>query len=80
MGSERKTPELDAWYLVFDDHGYRTDSPDAWRQTLITAAEELLRGGVIDWDDCLGLKGRANAAYERAVDEAVEQRLNDPDE
>lgn len=80
MESERKTPELDAWYLVLEDSGYRTDSPDAWHQTLISAADELLGSGVIDWDDCLALKDRANAAYERATAEAVAEKLNDPEQ
>lgn len=78
MEEQRRTPELDAWYLVLEDHGYRTDSPDAWHEALTSAADELLRGGVIDWDDCQALKARADAAYERATDDAVKEKLNDP--
>jgi hypothetical protein len=80
MEKPRKTTELDAWYLVLEDSGYRNDSPDAWHETLISAADELLRGGVIDWDDCQALKARADLSYERAVDEAVAAKLDDPEE
>lgn len=80
MEEERETPELDAWNLVLEDHGYRSDSPDAWHSTLIAAADQLLSDGVIDWDDCLVLKDRANAGYKHALNDAVAEKLDDPDE
>lgn len=76
MVNERKTPELDAWQGLLEDRDYR--SPDAWHQALLSAAEELLRNGVIDWDDWLKLKDQANAAYEQAIKDAVARRRDDP--
>ncbi|SDZ59403.1 hypothetical protein SAMN03159453_04873 [Pseudomonas sp. NFIX28] len=78
MVNERKTPELDAWRGLLEDRDYRSGSPDAWHQALLSAAEELLRNGVIDWDDWLKLKDQANAAYEQAIKEAVARRRDDP--
>lgn len=56
------------------------DSPGAWHQALLSAAENMLRSGVVDEAGWLELKDRANAAYERAIEEAVEEKVADPKE
>ncbi len=71
MISERKASVLEAWKILLEDRGYRADSPDAWHQALLDAAENMLRSGVIDQAGWLELKDQANAAYERAIEETV---------
>ncbi|AZD61089.1 hypothetical protein SAMN04489802_3351 [Pseudomonas chlororaphis] len=78
MISERKASVLEAWKILLEDRGYRADSPDAWHQALLDAAENMLRSGVIDQAGWLELKDQANTAYERAIEEAVAQRVADP--
>lgn len=80
MKEHRKTPELKSWHLVLEDSGYRTDSPDAWHETLTRAADQLLRDGVIDWDDCKALKAKADSVHTRAIEEAVSAKVDDPEQ
>lgn len=78
MSIERSITELDAWYAQYDDDSYRHESPDAYHQALVQIAEQLRDKGAIDWDDWLRLKELADQAHDRALKEAVDSRVSDP--
>lgn len=80
MNSDRKPSELKAWYELLDDEGYRMESPDAYHADLMRQAEELFRTDVIEWADWMELKELADAAYIQALEEAITNRMADPDE
>lgn len=72
-------PELQAWHDMLVDDGYRLDSPDAWHASLLQGAEALLSSGVVDWDEYMALKELANNGHARALEDALDSRLSDPD-
>lgn len=78
MSQAPERPELKAWYQLLNDEGYRFDSPDAYHRSLLDAAQALLSGGVIDWDQCESLKQQADSAHAEALQHAVTRQLRDP--
>lgn len=79
MSIERSIPELEAWYAQYDDTSYRTESPDVYHHALVRTAEALRDDGAIDWDDWLALKALADEAHVRALEDAVQAHVSDPD-
>ncbi|CAH0646448.1 MULTISPECIES: hypothetical protein [Pseudomonas] len=79
MSIERSIPELAAWYAQYDDVSYRSESPDAYHHELLRTAEALRDDGTLDWDDWLALKALADEAHVRALEDAVQAHVNDPD-
>ncbi|BDM22411.1 MULTISPECIES: hypothetical protein [unclassified Pseudomonas] len=79
MSIERSIPELEAWYAQYDDISYRRESPDAYHHELVRTAEALRDDGAIDWDDWLALKALADQAHVRALEDAVQAHVSDPD-
>lgn len=79
MNDQPQRPELQAWHAMLLDDGYRLDSPDAWHTSLLQGAEELLASGVVDWDQCMALKTQANSAHAQALEDALDNRLADPE-
>ncbi|MDU9392012.1 hypothetical protein [Pseudomonas sp. zfem002] len=79
MNDKAQRPQLKAWHDMLLDDGYRLDSPDAWHASLLRGAEELLSSGVVDWDEYMALKALANSAHARALEDALDARLSDPD-
>ncbi|WP_341782865.1 hypothetical protein [Pseudomonas putida] len=79
MSIERNIPELEAWYTQYDDISYRRASPDAYHHELLRTAEALRDDGAIDWDDWLALKALADEAHIRALEDAVQAHVSDPD-
>lgn len=79
MNDKPHRPELQAWHDMLMDEGYRLDSPDAWHTSLLQGAEELLSSGVVDWDEYMALKALANSGHARALEDALDSRLADPD-
>jgi hypothetical protein len=71
--------ELEAWYAQYDDISYRRESPDAYHHELLRTAEALRDDGAIDWDDWLALKALADEAHIRALEDAVQAHVSDPD-
>lgn len=53
--------------------------PDAWHASLLQGAEQLLSSGVVDWDEYRALKALANGGHARALEEALDNRLADPE-
>ncbi|MEN5258428.1 hypothetical protein [Pseudomonas protegens] len=58
---------------------YRRESPDAYYHELVCTAEALRDDGSIDWDDWLALKALADEADIRALEDAVQAHVSDPD-
>ncbi|MCU1720431.1 MULTISPECIES: hypothetical protein [unclassified Pseudomonas] len=79
MNDTAQRPELNAWHAMLTDDGYRLDSPDAWHASLLRGADELLASGVVDRDECQALKALAEGGHARALEDAVDSRVADPD-
>ncbi|HDS1695244.1 MULTISPECIES: hypothetical protein [Pseudomonas] len=79
MSIERNIAALEAWYAQYDDISYRRASPDAYHHELLRTAEALRDDGAIDWDDWLALKALAAEAHIRALEDAVQAHVSDPD-
>lgn len=79
MNDKPHRPELQAWHDMLTDDGYRLDSPDAWHASVLQGAEQLLSSGVVDWDEYRALKALANGGHARALEEALDNRLADPE-
>jgi len=79
MTDKPHRPELKAWHDMLMDDGYRLDSPDAWHASLLQGAEQLLGSGVVDWDEYMALKELANSGHARALEDALDSRLSDPE-
>nr|WP_314533524.1 hypothetical protein [uncultured Pseudomonas sp.] len=66
---QAKALRLQQWRSTLDDHDFRMQNPEAYRQTLLCMSTTLSAEGVIDGLQVFDLNEMANAAYWHAVEE-----------